>query len=349
VAWSLLGTYRNAEIRGWKLSHRVQTVRSARAWLESDAQHFITSSENNSNEGINALASPSAPSFGTKQSVIGPTKSHRFIGNAMGFSATIAPSIDPIPFLENLMSDRTQSDRQTSTLDSLQGEEASSNDLPNSPWPAETIEIEYRLTPMSLGSSQSKTSPSNATQDFESDDSQYVLNRIETTDSQSSPTESDPSQRTLSAVDLNRQSEESGMDSNQTYRESRLEGLTKVQFRYFDGSAWKSNWNSDQQRGLPRAIALGFDFPATSEIQLPSTASSESSDENEMNSDPFQSPESFDLDSTIATESVAELSAASSPAIMESSTSEVQIVVLVTNGSVRSTAAATPSSQRDRP
>ena len=349
VAWSLLGTYRNAEIRGWKLSHRVQTVRSARAWLEWDAQHFITSSENNSNESINALASSSTPSFGTKQSVIGPTKSHRFIGNAMGFSATIAPSIDPIPFLENLMSDRTQSDRQTSTLDSLQGEEASSINLPNSPWPAETIEIEYRLTPMSLGSSQSKASPSNATQDFESDDSQYVLNRIETTDSQSRSTESDPSQRTLSAVELYRQSEESGMDSNQTYRESKLEGLTKVQFRYFDGSAWKSNWNSDQQRGLPLAIALGFDFPATSEIQLPSTASSESSDENAMDSDLLQSPESFDLDSTIATESVAELSAASSPAIMESSTSEVQIVVLVTNGSVRSTAAATPSSQRDRP
>jgi type II secretory pathway pseudopilin PulG len=351
VAWSLLGTYRNAEVRGWKLSHRVQTVRSARAWLESDAQHLIISSENHATDVFHSVANRSTPSLvqGQKQAAIEPAKTHRFTGSSMGFTATIAPSIDPIPFLENLMSDATQADRELPTVDSLLGDEDNGNTASNSPWPAETIEIEYRLTPMASSSNLSESPSVGAGPGSEMDDTQYVLTRYETIASQSQMTDANPSERVLSTQELYRQTDESLLDSNASYRESRLEGLTKVQFRYFDGSSWKSNWNSDHQGGLPRAIALGFDFPAASEIQLPSTEGTEPTDKEGLMSDQLQTMDLPFAESALAAEPMAESSTASSPAIMESSTSEVQIVVLVANGVSKSAAAATTPMQRARP
>ncbi|MCY2984752.1 MAG: hypothetical protein NTY15_14105 [Planctomycetota bacterium] len=350
VAWSLLGTYRNAEVRGWKLSHRVQTVRSARDWLERDAQHLIISSETI----VPVLASPSisrAPSqpTGPKTSAIQPSKSYRFAGSATGFSATISPSIDPIPFLENLMSDATQSDRESLGLESLVGDEAEGNVASNSPWPAETIDIEYRLTPMASSASNLNLPSQSSALSDEMDDSQYVLTRTETIASQRETMEANPSERTLSARDLYGQNEDRLFARSQSYRESRLEGLTKVRFRYFDGSTWKSNWNSDQQGGLPLAIALGFDFPATSEIQLPSTSSPESTDEEGLRSEQLQTEDFTFADSALETESRADSSASSSPAIMESSTSEVQIVVLVASVMSKNMAAGSTSIQRARP
>jgi len=344
VAWSLLGTYRNAEVRGWKLSHRVQTVRSARAWLESDAQHLIIGTQS-----VALAANPQAPLVGSKQSADQPAKSHRFTGSAMGFTATIAPSIDPIPFLENLMLDATQLDREPLASDSLLGNEADANLASSSPWPAETIEIEYRLMPMDSASAQSNLPPSNVSIDNEIDDSQYVLTRYETIEFKSQTTAANPSERLLSAQDLYRQADESVQDSNQTYRESKLEGLTKVKFRYFDGSTWRSNWNSDQQGGLPRAIAFGFDFPAASDIRIPSTDRVEPKDTEGMLSEQLQVSELPFADSASAADSMVESSSASSLAMMESSISEVQIVVLVANGVSKSTADAITSMQRARP
>jgi len=344
VAWSLLGTYRNAEVRGWKLSHRVQTVRSARAWLESDAQQLIISSEHIA-LGVNLQAN----FVGSKQSVVQLAKSHRFTGSAMGFTATIAPSIDPIPFLENLMSDASQSDRESPVSESLPGYEADANLASNSPWPAETIEIEYRLRQMDSASTLSYSPSVNAPRSKEMDDSQYVLTRYETIDSESQATSANPSERILSAQDLYRQADESVFESNQNYRESKLEGLTKVQFRYFDGSSWRSNWNSDQQGSLPRAIAFGFDFPAASEIRFPSVDSVKREDAEGLRSDQLQSTELPFVESASVEDAIVESSLAISPAMMESSTSEVQIVVLVANGASKSTATATTSMQRARP
>ena len=350
VAWSLLGTYRNAEVRGWKLSHRVQTVRSAREWLERDSQHLIISSETNVPTLVSPSVSRTAPvSRSPQTAAFQPAKSHRFTGSATGFSATIAPSIDPIPFLENLMSDATQSDRESPGLASLVGGETDGNVTSNSPWPAETIEIEYRLTPMASSASNSNSPSQSLPLTDEMDDSQYVLTRTETIASQGETSEANPSERVLLAQDLYRQNEDGFLDGNQTYRESRLEGLTKARFRYFDGNAWKSNWNSDQQGGLPCAIAFGFDFPATSEIQLPSSSGSESTDEEGMMSEQLQTEELPFTESGLATESIADSSMGSSPAIMESSTSEVQIVVLISNGFSKSTALGTSSMQRARP
>jgi len=73
VAWSLMGTFGDAEIRGWKLAHRVQTIRSARDWLESDMQHLALS------------VRPTVLDMPVLSE--GPY----FTGDSLGFTATIAP------------------------------------------------------------------------------------------------------------------------------------------------------------------------------------------------------------------------------------------------------------------
>ena len=72
VAWSLMGTFRDAEQRGWKLSHRTQTIRAAREWLQSDIQHLLQNEPSVANS---------------------PAIKSRLNGNTLGFTASIAPSL----------------------------------------------------------------------------------------------------------------------------------------------------------------------------------------------------------------------------------------------------------------
>ncbi|MEZ6076027.1 MAG: hypothetical protein R3C56_10255 [Pirellulaceae bacterium] len=95
VAWSLMATFRDSEERGWKITRRTQIIRAAHAWLQSDAQ-----------------------------AMLGPSDEFLFTGNSRGFSATIAPSLDPLPFLERLLSDSSASDefdRAMQPLEALRG------------------------------------------------------------------------------------------------------------------------------------------------------------------------------------------------------------------------------------
>ena len=305
VAWSLMGTFRNAEIRGWKLAHRTQTIRTAHVWLESDMQHL-------------------------NQQVSQPLN---FTGNAMGFSMTIAPSIDPIPFLENLMSDGREPPRLSSTsIDEIAG--SVSDGAPNSPWPADSLDIEYRLTPFS-------SSPSI--------DTQFILTRSEMTAASSQSTTVNLSERILTAQDLYRQTDEPINSGNQPNRETRLEGLTNAQFRYYDGTSWKSDWNSSQQNGAPRAIAFGFDFPAASDVQTQSSASpKQRGQESSLIDSGFAAASPF-ADSALASESTAHASSADNQTIMESSTNEVQLVVYVGRGGLRSKAVPHPQSTSGGP
>ena len=266
VAWSLMGTFGSAEIRGWKLANRVQTIRSARDWLESDMQHLALS------------GSP------TNLSMPALSEGPRFTGDSLGFTATIAPSDDPIPFLGNLMSDtigperkkaastrsaRTQS--STTQLTKLDMDYSATRDDATSStiWPAETIEIEYRLSPEATQSVRPLAALAGNTFD-----TQFVLTRREIANTNTLMTVDVPSERVLSAQNLYRQSDDVSISSSSAFRESRLEGLTKVQFQYFDGSSWRPEWDSVRQGGLPIAIAFGFDFPAVSDMQPPSVPAS---------------------------------------------------------------------------
>ena len=334
VAWSLLGTFRDAEIRGWKLSHRTQTIRSARTWLEDDIQH---------------LTMPSNPAVSNALGSSTSSDTMRFIGNAIGFSATIAPSIDPIPFLENLMSDAMQSERVTSIgesplSESLSGEESSMAATPNSPWPAETVEIEYHLTPVPSDSvSVSGFLKGN------SDQTQFVLTRRELINPNATSVAVSPSERVLTAKDLYRQSDEAILSSSQPIRESRLEGLMKAKFRYYDGSSWKSEWNSTLQGGLPRGIAFGFDFPSVSDMRPASAASARQSERDGSSTENVLANDLPFADSVLSSEATAEISSASDQGLMESSTNEVQIVILVGKGSSKNKAAAKQPMPRDLP
>ena len=354
VAWSLMGTFGNAEIRGWKLAHRVQTIRSARDWLESDMQHLALS------------VSPT--DFNIPSLSEGP----QFTGDSLGFTATIAPSVDPIPFLENLMSDAKGPERNNSAAvrspgmqsPSIQSSSMQSPSMPfgkrdldysatrdaddaapSTIWPAETIEIEYRLTPTSTNSVRPLAALAGNTN---TDDTQFVLTRREMVDSQPTTTVESPSERVLSTQDLYGRSDEAMMSSRSPFRESRLDGLTKVQFHYFDGNSWISEWNSVQQGGLPIAIAFGFDFPAVSDMKPPSSASVKRSEQgNSMIDNGSAADLSFDSAALVAETSP--LTSQNNKGMMESSSNEVQIVVFVGKRSSKSKNTSIQSRQRDIP
>ncbi len=134
VAWSLMETFRSAEMRGWKLAHRTQTMRTARAWLSDDVQHIVQ---------------------GNPASSIQP----HFTGNAMGFSTTLSPSIEPVPFLERLMSDPTEDIVDEPELSAATlGGDLTEFSLPESLWPEERIEVTYELAPIEPASEDQSTS-----------------------------------------------------------------------------------------------------------------------------------------------------------------------------------------------
>ena len=354
VAWSLMGTFGNAEIRGWKLAHRVQTIRSARDWLESDMQHLALS------------VSP------TDLNIPSLSEGTQFTGDSLGFTATIAPSVDPIPFLENLMSDAMGSARNNSApmqsprmrpprmqSPSMQSpsQPFGNRDMdysatmdadgaaPSTIWPAETIEIEYRLTPTSTNSVGPLATLSGNTN---ADDTQFVLTRREMVDSQPTMMFERPSERVLSTQDLYGQSDEAMMSSRSPIRESRLEGLTKVQFHYFDGNSWISEWNSVQQGGLPIAIAFGFDFPAISDMKPPSSASVKRSEQGNSMLD-YGSSADLSFDSAALVAETSQLTSQDNRGMMESSSNEVQIVVFAGKRSSKSKNTSIQSRQRDIP
>ncbi len=322
VAWSLMGTFRDAEQRGWKLSHRVQTIRSARQWLQHDMLHVIRKD--------------ATPTVASKS---------RLNGNSLGFTASVSPSIDPLPFLENLMSDpleviRESEDRQPE-VSLYSDSDAVVEQARQSLWPAETMEIEYKLTP----TEDAGTTAESLLQPSDLSDVQFSLTRRELLDANSLPNQGNSSlsgpqsnnlaDRVLTAQDLYRQTDETVESTGVSVRETTLSGLTNANFQYFDGKGWKREWNSDQSGSLPAAIALCFDFPARADIKPPEPKSIPASGEDGLSdatdllgSNPRDAGLSF-ADSALAAQPTAESSSTSESSLMQAATHEVQIVVYV--------------------
>jgi type II secretory pathway pseudopilin PulG len=326
VAWSLMGTFRDAERRGWKLSHRVQTIRVARQWLQSDLQQLVKSEL--------ALAS-------------GNTTKSRLSGNSLGFTASIAPSIDPLPFLENLMSNSMDSSNSLSTataeIDSAarlySDEDTIVAQAQQSLWPAETLEVDYKLTPINDLSTSAEMS---LLQPTSLSNVQFSLTRSELLDAGSLQSDQNApgrdartnnlADRILTAQDLYRQTDETTQSSGTAVRQTRLDGLTNVQFQYFDGKNWKREWNSEQAGGLPSAVALCFDFPATADMEpIEPVAASNADDGLEapndlLNRNPLGTGMSF-ADSALAAEPTVESTSGTDSGLMQSATHAIQIVV----------------------
>lgn len=322
VAWSLMGTYRDAEQRGWKLAHRTQTIRAAREWLQSDVLHLVQTESGAANAAnMNAMKS-------------------RLSGNSLGFTATIAPSIAPVPFLERLMSNPMDDAAEAVDVEPIASlysdTDAIVAEAQRALWPAETLEIEYQLAPLESGSAEDTTSMQQA---IDLTDVQFALTRRELLDASAVSSQNrdtlplaNLAERTLTAQDLYRQTDSTALSHGVPVRETRLEGLTNVRFQYFDGQNWTSDWNSDQKGGLPRAIALSFDFPARGDMKPPERRAATRGELGDS-ADPLQSEDptakrTF-ADAALSAEPIAELASSGEKGLMQAATHEVQIVVYV--------------------
>lgn len=247
VAWSLLSTYQKAELNGWNLAERIRTVESVRQWLEHDMLHVVHFQQ--------------ADAY--------------FVGNTSGFTTTICPSVDPLPFFDKLLNSTNNS---TMTIESDISQELglvdSAEDPPGRhPWPLDCIRVEYRMVP---GSRQStaKTSKIDGGSNLPSPNIMGATNALASQDDRmlvrrelgvrpahhenDQDLRSESSERLLTSEDLYRLSEPQDSTSTYTLRESILPGISNVQFNYFDGTHWKSNWNSQILNQLPSAIAIRF-------------------------------------------------------------------------------------------
>lgn len=258
AGWSVLSAYRDAEMRGWTLAQRIQTVQMAREWLESDLLQIVPLQHNGES----------------------------FVGNATGFIATIKPSVDPLPFLvrrlDGLEWNDTDSQRNlaaTSPDESIQGENA------NRLWPPKQWTVEYRLK--SIGESSDEASTSWILVRHT-----RVSARELRRDARDSNDES--TQRELTLSDLYRTQEDAEVESQVAVHNQQLRGLTHAKFSYFDGQQWKSSWDSRSTGTLPFAVALAFNVDPKISGKEPLPIEESSSTEESEQVDWLAEPEAED-------------------------------------------------------
>jgi hypothetical protein len=70
-------------------------------------------------------------------------------------------------------------------------------------------------------------------------------------------------------------------------KETRLYGMVQAQFFYFDGNSWSQEWSHLNRGGLPKAVAVCFNFPARADFIRPERASNEDSTDGEFTNDPM--------------------------------------------------------------
>jgi hypothetical protein len=328
VAWSLMGTFRDAEMRGWKLAHRTQTIRAARQWLQNDMQHLLQ---------------PALLTASTGASQV------QLNGNTLGFTASISPSIDPIPFLEQLLTNplanTTANAEELSAANLFTDTAAVASQAYGALWPDETLNVEYQLIPQEASAT---TAPASVMRSGAATDTLFTLIRRELMDVSSIESIRDPSlnatqansdsERVLTAQDLYRQTDDTRPSRGVALRETRLDGLVRGQFQYFDGVSWRAEWNSEQSGGLPRAIALGFDFPARADMQPRQASTTTLAIDNASGTEEAGggisslttgSMQSFAESALAAEPTVTSSSSGGDSSLMQSATHEVQIVVYV--------------------
>ena len=290
LSWSLMASLQDAEQRSWKLTQRVRVLRTTRAWLADDMDHLVRTSM------------PAAPAVGNGSSLGGGASGPQlnFQGDATGFIATIAPSLDPIRFFDRLVSSPEQSNATSAAAERNVSLFASEGELAvqearESLWPEEGIDVEYRLEPIRTSSDRSQNAL------VEAKDIQYELVRREWLTSQSlarvartpssnssllspsgSPAAGGPmSERTLSSADLYRGTADTDEEFIPPLKETRLYGMVQAEFQYFDGNSWSSEWSSGERGGVPLAIAVTFDFPNRADFKAPEKPSPSDSESDE--------------------------------------------------------------------
>ena len=296
LGWGMMESLQRSQERSWKLTQRVRVLRLTRNWLSNDLDH---------------LAKGTAQGSLANDPLAGSVS---FEGDVSGFIASVIPSLDPIPFLQRLgeSSDPTSTNGalQDLSLESMTStaEEAAMEQWKSSIWGSGVIDVEYRLEPVE---SDSDSQPVAEVQD--PDSIQYELVRREwipqsyfdnylaanqpangiQTPRLSRRGSGDSS--TNSSTPPRGSNLESLIDDESQWipplSETRLYGVVKPKFHFSDGITWLSEWSSTTQGGLPRAVAITFDFPPTSEFKKPIPPPKDSeSDSSETDSDEMENP-----------------------------------------------------------
>lgn len=285
LGWGMMESLQRSQERSWKLTQRIRVLRLTRTWLSQDLDHLAKG------PAIGSLGND--PQAGVVN----------FEGDVSGFLANIVPSIDPVPFLQRLANTNESpfggGNGQELSLESMTTtpEEAAMEQWKSSIWGGGLIEVEYRLEPVQT---EENSEPIAEIQD--PDSIQYELVRREwipqayfdtylasnqpvngmqmprlqrkgSNDPSANPN-APPRGTTL----------ESMIDDESQWipplKETRLYGVVKPKFHYSDGNSWLDQWSSSSQGGVPRAIAITFDFPAISEFKKPIPPPKDSEEES---------------------------------------------------------------------
>jgi hypothetical protein len=267
VGWGMMDSLQRSQERSWKLSQRIRVLRLTRSWLSEDLDHLA--------RGV---------AFGSNPDDTGSTPMN-FEGDITGFTATILPSLDPVLFLQRLGDDRMESkagygESNEVTLESLAAtpEELATLQWKESMWSGDKIDVEYRLEPIYDQETVLAEIQDPETLQYEIVRREWIpeayFDQFRSTNQPLGGVQSPKAQRKGSAATGSQAGSLEAMAAEETewippLKETRLYGVIKPKFQYFDGSQWLDDWSSGVQGGLPRAIAITFDFPPVSEFKKP--------------------------------------------------------------------------------
>jgi prepilin-type N-terminal cleavage/methylation domain-containing protein len=262
AGWSMLATYRDAEQRGWRVVERTQSVRVAHSWLQNDLMHIA------------------APEDSVQSQPIPSRNQPLLVGTSRGFTATITPSIDPVPFFERMLAaQQVEEDGGQANTMQLPGISPSlGDDWQEAPvdkplWPPQSVQVEYELA------------LSSETIIGDEVVSIFDLVRRERVEQSQLQTAQNPWQSTeqvLTIDDLYRQSDAPDRGNQTLLQENQLPGLANAEFWYCNGAQWQRSWSTSDR--LPTAVALVFDFAPP---EKPGTMPLASTDYTASPSDPL--------------------------------------------------------------
>lgn len=241
LAWSMLGSYRQAEQRGWDQSYRMQLVRAARELLENDADHW---------------AATAGPAEWIEQSAVSP-QSSGFRGSESEITLETMPSLDPLPWLEQISAvEQSSPGGAGGSAPASSGvvDPGAGRQVERVQGPLSRARLRYSLTPIA---------------ETESGSPVYHLRReLAMIASQQRGVRDDPApQDELNVADLYRLTEEAADEGRSATAVSTttVRNLIDARFRFSDGRRWLSSWDESARGGLPRAIELSFDLPRPGE------------------------------------------------------------------------------------
>ena len=321
VAWSLFDNLQKAEERSGGLARRVQLLRQSRAWLVADMDQLETAK----GERIASLNPPVVPQFN---------------GDPTGFVASITTSLNPLPFLQGAFASSDEmEDVEGAELSVFDTEEQRQvNQARESIWPADKLNVEYRLEPESpLDNSASALGVEEdilfrlVRREFLHGEASNASGSNGMPPNVNSTATATAADRQLTIRDLYRQTDDTLELGSAALREKELTGFSKASFRYFDGRAWQEDWNSREEGGPPHAIALQFDFPSRAAARR-SKEQSRSAVETEIEEDTGESQNNT-IDTLLAQQPKATRETEDADEfLVATATSELTIVVATHSG-----------------